>query len=243
MSEFWAAIAGAVVGGGIAAAVQWLAISHATRERKRGLAYSLLLKVGQIYSHLRLLNGHFEKTFKDASAADQANPWSILEGMAGSLSRVTFSAEEAALVLELNDAKALSDLLTMDEKHNATFDALDFYGVKRAELLDALTPEHIDGDHGFAAVPVALRPKIIALNKLADSMRKYVAGDAGHAINVLQQLAGESPRLDRRHHRRRRAVIWPRSRKRATRGGAPRRRRFERRTSSAGVVSATLGAR
>lgn len=188
--EFWAAIAGAVLGGGIAALVQWLSIRHTTRERRRGIAYSLLFKVGQIYSHLRLLNRAIEAPLKDAAADDLANPWRVVQGIANMPSRVTFTTDEMALVLELAPGKLLDDLLMLDEKHNATIDAFQFYSDRRTEFTDALTPVQVDGQHAFAEVPVALRPKALALNNFLAGVRKHLDGDVGRALNVLQQLAG-----------------------------------------------------
>ncbi|WP_372783467.1 hypothetical protein [Phenylobacterium sp.] len=192
-SEFWAAIAGAIVGalagGGITAILQWQTIKHETRQRNRGLAYSLLFKVRQIYRHLRGLNLHFEEALKGASAQQMALPWAILQGMTGSPADVFFSVEEIALVLELKATKTLDALLSMDEKHNATFGTFRFYGEKRDQLVDALTPDFMDGDHGLADVPLPLRPKSIGLAGIVHDMREYLSSDTGHALDVLQQLA------------------------------------------------------
>lgn len=189
-SEFWSAVAGAVLGGGIAALVQWLSLRHTTRERHRGLAYSLLFKVGQIYSHLRLLNRAVEAPLNDAGADDKANPWRVVQGIANMPSRVTFTPDEMALVLDLKPGELLDDLLMLDEKHNATIDAFQFYSDRRTELMDALTPVQVEGQHAFADMPVALQPKALALNNFLAGIRKHLGGDAGHALNVLQQLAG-----------------------------------------------------
>ena len=81
-SEAWAAIIGGAVGailaGAISAALQWVAQWHAARERNRGLAYSLLFKVGLIHSHLTVLNRAYHKAFDGNDPKTVENPWSRL---------------------------------------------------------------------------------------------------------------------------------------------------------------------
>ncbi|WP_430419113.1 hypothetical protein [Phenylobacterium sp.] len=186
--EFWAAVAGAVLGGGIAAVVQLMSVRHTRRERNRSNAYALLIKVGQIYSHLRGVHGIIDSALKDATDNERADPWRVIDGLVNAPSHVTFSHEEVALVVELQAMKLFNDLIMLDEKHNATIDVMRFYTQKRTELVDALTPEGIDGHMATAELSPSLRMRAIALNRLVDGMREYLGADVGHALNVLQQL-------------------------------------------------------
>lgn len=67
MNEFWAAIAGAIVGGLIAFGIQVIALREARKERirdaaekQKALGHALIFKVIGIYSHLRQLNLHLQ---------------------------------------------------------------------------------------------------------------------------------------------------------------------------------------
>lgn len=82
-TEFWSAIAGAVVGGVIAYAVQIRALREGKRQRaddqksiQQGLGNSLLFKMIKIHSNIHGIHRHIEECFETAAKRGQkGEPW------------------------------------------------------------------------------------------------------------------------------------------------------------------------
>jgi hypothetical protein len=199
-NETWAAIIGALAGsasgGAITAGLQWLSMHASKRERDRAIAYSLLFKMTQLHSNLAGLNRSVEASLAKGVKSDQGknvgHPWRYLQPMANTPARITFSAEEMALVLSLRADDLVNDLALRDAKHNATLDLLVAYSEKRTELQELLDPVGEDGLYGeidFTTVSVPNRLRMAGLNSMIESLTTYLGEDATKAFVVLRQLA------------------------------------------------------
>jgi len=108
-TEFWAAIMGSLVSGGIALAVQILVFRDArnkrnqeANEKKRTLGHSLLLKMVELHSNVTQLSVHIEDIFEEAEK-NGTNPWQELQPLANLSDKVSFDISEKTLVLEFKD--------------------------------------------------------------------------------------------------------------------------------------------
>jgi hypothetical protein len=194
-NETFAAIVGAVIGGlitgGMTAILLRWQFDHVTKERNRGLAYSLLGKLGAIASHLSVLNHHVERALKE-DRAKGLKPSAALGPMPAGLQRVTFSAEELGLVISLGDDRVINALMMTDERHNSILDLAAFYTERRIRFTDNAQPAGVSPERGsFAlmATDPAMQLRVAELDSLVAELRAYLASDAGKALNVLQEVA------------------------------------------------------
>ncbi len=142
MNEFWAAIAGAIVGGVIALAIQMIALNAAARdrkadaaERKNALGHALLFKAVRIYSHLRQFNHHVMAGAEEQKKrGHKAIAWQVVLPFANLPEKVHFSTDEMALLLSLKNDDLFNNAVSFDEVHNSTIDIFATYSERRSSL-------------------------------------------------------------------------------------------------------------
>lgn len=124
--EFWAAIAGAIVGGLIALVIQLVALWAAKAERKedhnerrRALGYALLFKMIQIYSNLRQLRDHLAGAYERGLEDGLEEPWQFVMPIVNVPDRVEFSTDEMSMLLSLGNDDVFNDLASLDQVHNS----------------------------------------------------------------------------------------------------------------------------
>jgi hypothetical protein len=198
-SEFWAAMAGAVIGGLIAFGVQMFALRAARRQHdeehrqtKQALGHALLFKM--INSNLYQLHRFIEEPFQKPDArnprtASPGEPWQLVMPLAHYPERVHCAGEEMGMLLSLKDDALFDAMLSMDAVHNELIDAFWTFGERRGALT-ALLPK----THGADTTPtrdhlLALRPKIVEINALIDDLRTRARMDYQDASQVLARLA------------------------------------------------------
>jgi hypothetical protein len=202
-SEFWAAMAGAVIGGLIAFGVQMFALRAARRQHddehrqtKQALGHALLFKMIKINSNLYQLHRFIEEPFhkpdaKNPRTASPGEPWQLVMPLAHYPERVQFAAEEMAMLLSLKDDALFDAMLSMDAEHNALIDAFWTFGERRGALTALLPKTH--GAAGDTTLTrdhlLALRPKIVEVNALIDDLRTRARMDYQDASQVLARLA------------------------------------------------------
>jgi hypothetical protein len=185
-SEFWSAIAGAIVGGIIAFSIQIIALRESRKqntskidERRKALAYSVMFKTLKIHSHLVQLRDEIEKSFQ--KPFEQAQPWQFFRPLVNRPQHVHFSSDEIALVLSLKEDDLLNLLIILDETHNDTIELFGTYARLRVELTSRLSAE-MNGMVGTTTLTqqemMLLAPKMAELNELIVGLRQRCTKDA-----------------------------------------------------------------
>lgn len=198
-NEFWAAVAGAVVGGGIAFFIQLIVLREAARqrsneknERRQALGHALLFKMIRIHSNLHGFNQHLEGTFAKAEEAGfEGEPWQIYLPLANTPAPVQFSTDEMAMLLSLKDDDLFNDIVSFDAVHNGTIDIFQTLNERRLALTAEL-PSEMDGAKGETKLTreqlLFLKPKMVEVNMLVEDMRKWCRTEEHNAQTLLTRL-------------------------------------------------------
>lgn len=195
MSEFWAAVVGAMVGALAGGGVTWLLQSiQNTREnsdRDKALARSLLFKLIRIYSDHEAFRRHVENCHENAKKNELELGWQSFSPIANGPKRVDFSADEMSYLLSLGNYDLFNEILSTDVIHTATIEIFEFYALRRMALTDML-PAAMSGTVGsFTLTPEQfsiVSPRAVELNLLIDDIENSVEEDAANALKALTQF-------------------------------------------------------
>lgn len=198
MTEFWAAIIGAVVGalaaGGVTALLQQWQYGREKRDRDRAYAQSLFFKVLRIHSDLEGFNRHILEANRAAERDGVRAGWQTLKPIGNLPSKVSFSGEEMAFLLSLKDMPLFNRILSLDAIHGSTVDVFALYASRRQNLLEAL-PATMDGGKGsvdLSALKDDLRNRILGyeveVRDLDQAIRQRAASDAENAWKAMNDL-------------------------------------------------------
>jgi len=208
-SEFWSAIAGAVVGGWIAYIVQLKALGEAAKERtaskaeaQKGLAYSLLFKVISIDSSLNGFKQHVEQRLLIKERDGNPHVSAVLTPLANMPTPVEFSADEMALLLSLKDDEVFNSILSLDKVHNSIIPVWALYASLRNTITEMQEVDNFDtsiGKSEFSIKPGSLLAiKIFEAETIAGELvlRAHIdAADASQALASLIALLNTKLRL------------------------------------------------
>jgi hypothetical protein len=197
-TEFVAAIVGAVVGGVIALLVQLIALSAAARERQQerletqaALGRSVLYKMVSIHSNLFKLAAHIDEGYELARQQGR-EPWEAIMPILNVPDRVVFTPEEMSMLLAQRDDNLFNTLLSMDSIHNSTLAIFLRYAEYRENLGAQLSVDRMDGNVGSTLLTneehKRLRPRMVELNGILDSLRTRGRQDADEAFAALHAL-------------------------------------------------------
>lgn len=198
--EFWAAIAGAFVGGIIAFGIQMVVMDAAARQRKKekeerqqALGYSLFFKMVRIYSNIHNFGQHLEELFAAAKKDGfEGEPWQIYKPLANAPAPVHFSTDEMTMLLSLKDDDLFNELIPLDQVHNATLDIFHTLDARRQALTDMLPTTSMDGAKGEAALTedqvMLIRPKMVEVNMLVVDVIGWCEKDGQNARELLTRL-------------------------------------------------------
>ena len=179
-SEFWAAIAGALVGGFIAAVLQWLGLRASAKERAkntlendRAEARALLFKVIKIQSDFQSIAQIFGQMQANAKQHRMPFDWQTCIPLANLPREIEFSASEMSVLLKTKDNDLFNDVVSLDHVHSGIIQNLDLYRIKRGRLTDSL-PAEMEGTIGTTRGDETMRryvePKAAELNMLLDQL-------------------------------------------------------------------------
>lgn len=194
MGEFWAAVAGAVVGGVIAFGLQVINLRAAANQRREeaaarrnALGHSLMFKMLQIHSNLHVLNRHLEESFARA----KGEPWQVVLPLANYPAKVHFSPDEMAMLLSLGDDDVFNRVLSLDQIHNARIDGFEAYGASRSAITSVMSAE-MKGMVGTSDLTDAemrfLRPKMVVANDIIEQLTALCRRDVKEAWEVASEL-------------------------------------------------------
>lgn len=194
-NEFWAAIVGAIVGGIVAALIQYMSLRHQTseekkrqRERDQALGRGLIFKLMRLVSDLHNIDDHLSSSKSRAEPQMKAEPWLYVVPIANLPDRIKVSSEEASLVLGQNN-DVLNDLLDLEVIHGGALQAMKLYGDLRQALTEKLPHSTFQGSVETLELPVEqmapLRPRMIELNSIIDALHLRSKADFDLAIKTL----------------------------------------------------------
>lgn len=210
MSQFLAAIGGAVVGGLIAYFIQIKVLreNRKTRQEDRRstdqvLANSLIVKVIKIYSSVHMIHSHIEQCFERAETHGIGDePWTFVQPLANRPLAVDFTAEEMGMVLS-KDHSVFNAVLPLDTIHNMLWETLTKMQNKRAILLERIPRASFEGNIAHASLDkqqeLRLRPQMIAVNELIGQLQDHSSRalrDTKEALDSLHSLLKDSLNLD-----------------------------------------------
>lgn len=197
-SEFWSAIIGAVVGGGIAFWIQSKALTEARKERQsarlqaeQALAYSLLFKVIKIYNNLEHIRRHVD--MRKTLHAGTTTPSGYLLALANLPSAIEFSADEMSMLLSLQIDDIFNRTITLDDIHNSIVPAWELYSVLRNKVQSLSEARQFDPNIGKSEIAVRkdspLAIAVFEADQMAMELQRRAYLDAKEAKQVLQDLA------------------------------------------------------
>lgn len=183
--EFWAAIAGAIVGAAIGGIISYCLQRQAFAaetvkrdqdklERQQTLARSFIVKLTILYSHVSQLDRTIKQVFATANATGH-ELYQIALPILPIPSAVTFSTDELTILLTLKLDDQFNDAAMMDERHNNLYGILNIFNEKAVEFREKVTPQAFTGMMGHIESTNAqlqeLRPYMLALNQLVIALR------------------------------------------------------------------------
>lgn len=204
-SEFWAAIAGAVVGGLMSAGVQVVTMSWQAKERHNQGAYSLFYKLHSMANDLH----HFGAHLNEAKAtADKKGTllWQCLFPISNLPSNREIDSSELVLIHKAGEFELLNEIRNLELIHTGMISSMSAYAVKRSSLGERM-PARMKGSEGLTELSQeqmdALGPSMAELDTLADGMWEMFASQSEAAMatlvkmnDALTKLVGKSFKLE-----------------------------------------------
>lgn len=196
--EFWAAIAGAVVGGVISYIIQWQSLRHAERdsanqkEEERGaIAYQLFVKTMRITSNLKNMHEYIEKEIAKVPETDMHRMGIYVQPLATHTSQINFSEKEIVLLPSLGDDELMNKMISLDTIHNDTIELFRFFAETRSNLVGTITPEMLEKIAGSCVKDTEYSifiGRLTALNSLIAHVKNRAELDYNEAKSTLENL-------------------------------------------------------
>ncbi|HEX8166548.1 MAG TPA: hypothetical protein VF601_12265 [Beijerinckiaceae bacterium] len=199
-TELWAALLGAVIGGGISLWAAKIGLREARKqraedrdERQKALANSMIFKLRRIYSTLANMNENLERAEKK-EAELKCDPWQTFKPIINVPGPIYFTSDEMALLLSLKDNDLFNEIAELDEAHNALLEALKEAGNHRRSLTDQLKSlaVGIEGDAVTGEMSEkqmrTLRPTMLEVDSLIIDVRINIRKDTERSGRALEQL-------------------------------------------------------
>jgi hypothetical protein len=197
--EFWAAIAGAVVGGIIAYIIQWSAMREAREDRaqerhlsNRALGFSLFYRLLSIDSNLDHIRNHVAQRIAIAEEVGITNMEAVLLPLANLPTAIEFSPDEMGMLLSLKDDDTFNAVLSLDKIHNSIIPVWDLYKQMRQSLQAELEITEFDptvGKSGFKLTQGSQADiKRFELNQIANELVSRSTLDADESAKALELL-------------------------------------------------------
>ena len=195
-AEFWAAIAGAVVGSMSAGFITWFLQKNQddrqTKERNQGLARSLIFKLMRIYSDMRGFKNHIDECVENGKRDGLESGWRSVRAIGNLPDKIIFSADEMAYLLSLGDLELFEKVLSLDVIHSSTIRIFELYKERRLALTDMLSAS-MNGLIGTTQLTDAqlafFSPKSAELDLLVVDISSRVDMDAKDSKEALEQAS------------------------------------------------------
>ncbi len=194
--EFWAAVAGAIVGalagGGVTWALQSMQDRRRRKERDQALARSLIFKLIRIHSDLQGFKKHVDECATNANAHNLSQGWQSLRAIANLPPRLSFSPEEMSYLLGLKNFDLFNKVVSLDVVHSSTIGIFEMYAARRTELTDMLPASSMQGAIGTttmsAAQLAAFVPRATELDLLVADIKGRAEQDSKESRDALLEV-------------------------------------------------------
>lgn len=197
-SEFWAAIVGALVGGGMSAALQVFANRSATKVRLAeanahltAQARSLVLKTVKIESDFLQFRKDLEESIALAKQNGIPFGWRAYRAAANLPREIIFTNDEIAALSACKNDDLFNDVLALDEVHSSVLQIMSLYRTKRFELSDSL-PAKMSGSLGTSALTQdefnKLAPKMAQVDLLANDLASLIEVESSQPMGLSKRL-------------------------------------------------------
>jgi len=199
MNEFWAAIAGAIVGSISSGGVTWFLqrgqLQQQSSERNEGLARSLLFKVIKIHSDLYNLRDLILECKNNAKDRGLPIGWQSIQPPSSLPAKITFEADEMGFFLSLKKDDLFNRLMSLDNTHSSILENFSLYSQRRMALTDML-PAVMQGTIGEAVLNdqqlAMVAPRAAELSQLIEDidgqLEKYVPQAKSTLVGVNQAI-------------------------------------------------------
>lgn len=205
MNEFWAAIAGAImgatVGGFISFGLQMQALSAARVQREKDmldaqktLARSFVIKLSKLYSHLAQLDHRMKTLFADIAAKPMPKPelWASVQPLVPLPDLIHFTNDELTLLLTLKLDDLFNGVVMLDEAHNSVIGLLDIFNRRKIELNNSLVPDEFSDMTAHIILTQeqlnSARPGMLEVNQLVEALRENVDRSAAESLSLLNRI-------------------------------------------------------
>lgn len=198
-SEFWAAIAGAVVGGVITYLIQVQSLREARRARDaernqadKAIGYSLALKTTALWNNIARMKLQIDGAREKQRNGGLNSLFIALQPLVNLPEPVQYETRELSLLFTIGVPETLNKVFRLDTIHNSLLPVWTLYASKREQLNDAVQVLGIDGESGIASIAI---PKgspggrlMFEVNDLAEKLAQRVELDELHAREARDML-------------------------------------------------------
>jgi len=196
-TEFWAAIAGAIVAGGISLGGQWLVIREARKERDANrtnrvetLSHSLFLKIRDMHANLNFICNHIEGCIKSAKFDVEDDLWTCVVPIVWRNNNIFFSTDELSFILSLQKPDLTNRIIRLQISYNEDVDLFSEYNTMRTDFQHQTPTDHFDdGVYTKRFSPEEMskhRSKMVSMNAFIDSLRIQGPKDRSDASYALR---------------------------------------------------------
>ncbi|MGW9230548.1 hypothetical protein ACWGPT_06690 [Pseudorhizobium sp. NPDC055634] len=198
-TEFWSAIAGAIVGGVIAFAMQRSSMNAARRFRDedrlrddQALAYSLLFKAMAIDGNLSSFRSHVVEA-EQLSSQRKAPISAVMFALANPPTAVEFAPPEMAMLLKLKDDDLFNDVMNLDRIHNSVLPVWTLYAGERNSMSVLMEGAKFNSEEGSTEFAFEkdgdLARKIYEVDQIAQQLVHRAKVDAEQSSQIVPRLA------------------------------------------------------
>ncbi len=198
-SNFWAAIAGAIVGGALTIIMQMLDRRSAKRERRdaqrlerQATATSIVSKLVRMHRQLDSFVRNHELGAAEAKSGQ--DPWAYVRAIGALPEPASLTSAEAASLLQL-DANLFNEILLFADRYQVAVQTHGLYGSVRKSLQDKLSPIRMEGIVGEVHASDELErltaPERAWLNDTAITSHTHNVADAAMGIDLLRRLVAK----------------------------------------------------
>jgi hypothetical protein len=196
-NEFWAALIGAIIGGGFTLAAQFLALRHQAKELERkerdSVRSSLItatLKALRIYSEIHGLKEFIDECKNDPDYKGHKNPVFFVLNIINIPNTLFFNDREILAIQKLSDDEVLNEMINLTHVHKSIIDLVISYNNIRDEL-SLIGPKAFDGKSGMIALDQQEYLKWMTKIASGDSVIGLLSQNCENALAKYNKIIGK----------------------------------------------------
>jgi len=190
--EFWAAIAGAIVGsiaaGGISIALQFWQYRRERQSQDQSMAWRIFFKLFQLEQDFAAIQNHIASCDEYAKSKGIRIGWQSLTAPVNVPAKIRFSPDELSLLFSFDNLELFGMVAQVEAAHVAIVDLQLLYVQRRENLIDRI-PAAMDGrvaSVNFTDEDVQrFGPLVAEVDDMGRQMRTVAEDNANEAHRVL----------------------------------------------------------